>query len=166
MKEQYFNSDLDFQFEDDSEYDSNDTQYTSLNIAENGCLDGCKNFEGSKYQNGDKTSYTKDFRGSEIPSDNDVAYNELTKLDMLKFNLQEETYPYFTDKQLSILLSQYGSVNKASYEGCLIKARNDSVSLGPINTVSNEKYWLRMAKRFSTLEGKKRKKTMRRADEF
>lgn len=69
-------------------------------------------------------------------------------LDKLKFNLQEKQFPYFEEEELQYLLEEYKTVNRASYEGCLIKAQDDSVKLGPINTPSNEKYWLRRANDF------------------
>lgn len=69
-------------------------------------------------------------------------------MDILMLNLQERQFQYFEDGELELLLEQYPDVNEASYEGCLIKAQNDSVSLGPINTPSNEAYWLRRAKHF------------------
>ena len=69
-------------------------------------------------------------------------------LEKLKFNLQEKQFPYFEDSELEFLLEEYTTVNKASYEGCLIKAHDDSVKLGPIDTPSNEGYWLRRAQHF------------------
>lgn len=76
---------------------------------------------------------------------------ELSALDQLKFNLQESQFPYFSEEDLNTLLTMYSDINRASYEGCLIKSSNDSVSLGPINTPNNELYWLRRAKHFKSL---------------
>ena len=76
---------------------------------------------------------------------------ELTSLAQLKFNLQESQFPYFSDDDLNTLLTMYSNINRASYEGCLIKSSNDSVSLGPINTPNNEQYWLRRANHFKAL---------------
>ena len=76
---------------------------------------------------------------------------ELTPLAQLKFNLQESQFPYFSDDDLNTLLTMYPNINRASYEGCLIKSSNDSVSLGPINTPNNEQYWLRRANHFKAL---------------
>lgn len=72
----------------------------------------------------------------------------VTDLELLKFNLQEKAFPYFEDTELQLLLEQYGNVTKASYQGCLIKAQDDSINLGPIKTVSNKSYWLRRARLF------------------
>lgn len=72
----------------------------------------------------------------------------MSDIEKLKFNLQEKSYPYFSDEELTYLLEEHKTVRKASYEGCLIKAQDDSVSLGPINTVSNRSYWLMRAKQF------------------
>lgn len=76
---------------------------------------------------------------------------ELTPLQRLKFNLQETQFPYFSDEDLNTLLEMYPNLNQASYEGCLIKSSNDSVSLGPINTPNNEQYWIRRANHFKAL---------------
>lgn len=72
-------------------------------------------------------------------------------LKKLKFNLQETQFPYFSDEDLNTLLGMYPNLNRASYEGCLIKSSNDSVSLGPINTPNNEQYWIRRANHFKAL---------------
>ena len=76
---------------------------------------------------------------------------EIGALERLKFNLQESQFPYFSDDDLNNLLTMYPNVNRASYEGCLIKSSNDSVSLGPINTPNNEQYWIRRANHFKSL---------------
>lgn len=74
----------------------------------------------------------------------------VTSKELLAFNLQEKQFPYFDDTELDLLLEQAnGDVNLATYRGCLIKAQNDAISLGPIDIVSNEKYWLRRARQFS-----------------
>lgn len=76
---------------------------------------------------------------------------EITALEQLKFNLQETQFPYFSESDLQTLLAMYPNINQASYEGCLIKSSNDSVSLGPINTPNNEQYWIRRANHFKSL---------------
>lgn len=91
----------------------------------------------------------------------------LTGIDLLKFNLQETQFPYFSDEDLNNLLEMYPDINEASYEGSLIKAQDDSVSLGPINTPNNENYWLRRAKHFLSKLNKNKNATgvsMQRAD--
>ena len=76
---------------------------------------------------------------------------QMSELQQLKFNLQESQFPYFSDEDLNNLLTMYPDINRASYEGCLIKSSNDSVSLGPINTPNNEEYWIRRAKHFKSI---------------
>jgi|GEM_PF-5037346 len=74
----------------------------------------------------------------------------VTDINLLKFNLQEKQFPYFDDDELDLLLEiANGNVSLASYKGCLLKAQNDAISLGPIDIVSNEKYWLRRAREFT-----------------
>lgn len=89
---------------------------------------------------------------------------ELTALEQLRFNLQETQFPYFSDTDLNTLLSMYPNVNRASYEGCLIKSSNDSVSLGPINTPNNEMYWLRRANHFKALWHRDERAEQRKAN--
>ena len=72
---------------------------------------------------------------------------EITDLEKLSFNLQEEMFPYFTPTQLQNLLDMYGLI-EASRQGCMMKAMDDSITLGKINIPSNEKYWNRRALSF------------------
>lgn len=72
----------------------------------------------------------------------------MTDLERLKFYLLEDKFPYFSDTDLENLMAEYGAVKVAAYNGCLIKAQDDSVKLGPISTPSNEKFWLRRAQKF------------------
>lgn len=70
------------------------------------------------------------------------------RLTLLKFYLQEKQFPYFDDEDLQILLDQYEDINRAAYEGCMIKAQDDSVQIPGVSTPSNEKYWIRRANQF------------------
>lgn len=72
----------------------------------------------------------------------------MTNIELLKFKLQEQTYPYFSDEDIDKLLDMYPNINQAAYEGCMLKSADDSVSLGPINTPNNSAYWLRLAKKY------------------
>jgi hypothetical protein len=90
----------------------------------------------------------------------------MSDLEKLKFNLQEKTFPYFDDTELLHLLEKHTvnssvDINAASYEGCLIKAQNDSLKLKNMDIPSNEKYWLRLARRYK----KNATGIMKRADE-
>lgn len=87
----------------------------------------------------------------------------------LKFHLQEKQFPYFTDDELQELLTMYKDIYEAAYEGCLIKAHDDGIKLGPISANSNEQYWLRRAKHFQLKMDKYRINatgSMRRVDEI
>lgn len=84
------------------------------------------------------------------------------KLNVLRTNLLEEQYPFFTDEQLLNLLSECnGDVDKASYRGCLMKAQIDGISLGPLKVESNDEFWLKLARMFQPV----RTKGLQRADE-
>ena len=70
----------------------------------------------------------------------------IASIDLLKFNLQETQFPYFSDDDLQILLDKNNdNVVAASYEGCILKSQNDAIKLGPLSTNSNEKYWIRLS---------------------
>ncbi len=86
----------------------------------------------------------------------------MDKVAQLKANLLESQFPMLEDPQLEALLEKNGgSVQKASYEGCLLKAQNDGIGLGKININSNEAFWLRQARFYKgSATG-----TMGRADE-
>lgn len=73
-----------------------------------------------------------------------------TSLDILKFNLQERTYPYFTDDELQMLLdTSNNDINKASYRGCLLKAEAaDGVEVKGVVLGSNRAYWLTLAQNY------------------
>lgn len=73
---------------------------------------------------------------------------ELTPLEILKLNLQEIEYPYFSDEDLqNLLLTNSNSIAKASWRGCLLKAASDDeIKVGPIEQKSsNSAYWLKLA---------------------
>ena len=73
-----------------------------------------------------------------------------TPLEILKFNLQERSYPHFDDAELSLLLEKNNnSMGKASYEGCLMKAEaEDKMEVSGIKLNSNRDYWLTLANKF------------------
>ena len=72
----------------------------------------------------------------------------MTDIEKLRFYLLEDKFPYFEEVDLQKLLDVYIDPMVAVYKGCLIKAQDDSVALGPINTVSNENFWLRRSAQF------------------
>lgn len=82
---------------------------------------------------------------------NNADYSALTP--QLRFNLRETDCAgrcgcsVFSDKELMHLLEKHnGDINAASYEGLIIKAENDSVSLPDgIEIESSRKYWLSLA---------------------
>lgn len=106
-----------------------------------------------------------------IDNEPNQADETLSDFEILKFNLQEEKFPHFTDDELKTLLKIHGSVEKASYEGCLIKSYTQVDSVGPVSITLDSKYWLMRADYFKSLilkdKNKKRSKhrTMKRADE-
>lgn len=73
---------------------------------------------------------------------------ELAPLEILKLNLQENEYPYFSDIDLqNLLATNNNSVAKASWRGCLLKAASDDqIKVGPIEVKSSNKdYWRSLA---------------------
>lgn len=91
---------------------------------------------------------------------------DYTPIQILSFNLQEKSSPFFDEEDLQLLLDKNGGdINKASYEGCLLKSQNDSISLSGIDIPDNENYWLRLAKKFQDDIDEPIKNSMRRVDE-
>lgn len=84
-------------------------------------------------------------------------------LDILKFNLQEKQYPYFSDDELALLLENNDDdVKRASYQGCIMKAAaDDSLEVSGVKLESNREYWLTLAKQFKQLQYNN---SMQRAD--
>ncbi|MCT4593176.1 MAG: hypothetical protein N4A57_02730 [Anaeromicrobium sp.] len=87
-------------------------------------------------------------------------------IEILKFNLQERQYPYFTEAELQMLLENNDNdMKKASYQGCIMKAQaDDGVNIGPIKTQSNREYWLSLAENFKPPKVYNYNTSMRRAD--
>lgn len=74
----------------------------------------------------------------------------MDKLTKLRLNLREVKDGYFEEEELNYLLdSNDDDLNKASYEGLLIKAEDDSIALpGGLQVPSNRNYWLSLAKKY------------------
>lgn len=70
------------------------------------------------------------------------------RLEYLKFLLQESNFEYFDEADLMILYTSYPNIYQCAFEGCMLKAQDDSVSLGILNTPTNENYWIRLAKHY------------------
>ncbi|WMJ80966.1 hypothetical protein RBU49_01565 [Clostridium sp. MB40-C1] len=72
-------------------------------------------------------------------------------LELLKFNLQEKEYPYFSEDELQMLLDEYKDFKTAAYYGCLLKAaKNDGIEVAGIKIESNREYWLKLAEEYKT----------------
>lgn len=80
----------------------------------------------------------------------------------LKFNIREESSPFFKDEELLYLLEYNGyDIRKTSYSALLRKAEDDSITLPSGLTVpNNQKYWLNLANTFRENKGG----TIKRAD--
>lgn len=73
----------------------------------------------------------------------------MDKLEQLKFNLREKQCPYFEEEELQILLDKNnGDIDKASYEGLLLKAENTGLSVSGLTTKDSSSYFKMLASRF------------------
>lgn len=73
----------------------------------------------------------------------------MDKLEQLKFNLREKQCPYFDDKELSVLLEQNSNdVDKASYEGLLLKAEVTGLSVSGLTTKDSSSYFKMLASHY------------------
>nr|UVX44538.1 MAG: hypothetical protein [Bacteriophage sp.] len=69
-------------------------------------------------------------------------------LELLKFNLEEERFPYFTDKELTMSLELYKTVENATYYMALKKSQNTGFSASGLSVNDTSDYFKRIAARF------------------
>lgn len=73
----------------------------------------------------------------------------MDNLEKLKFNLREEQTPYFTDEELLYLLEKNNwNVNKASYEGLILKAETTGLNVSGLTTKDSSSYFKMLASRY------------------
>lgn len=73
----------------------------------------------------------------------------MDKLEQLKFNLREKQCPYFDNEELSALLEQNNNdVDKASYEGLLLKAEVTGLSVSGLTTKDSSSYFKMLASHY------------------
>lgn len=73
----------------------------------------------------------------------------MDKLEQLKFNLREKSIPYFDDDELLVLLEQNkNDVNRASYEGLLIKAETTGLNVSGLTTQDSSSYFKMLASKY------------------
>ncbi len=72
------------------------------------------------------------------------------EINELKLRLREESSPFFSDDELGYYLEKNDyDLDNATYECLLLKSENDSIALpGGLNIADNQKYWLRLAKKY------------------
>ena len=86
----------------------------------------------------------------------------MTPLEILKFNIRETQYPYFSDEELQYLLDKNeDDIDKASYEALILKAEDDAIKIPGLDYSGSKEYFLRLACRFRTNYSG----TIKRADE-
>lgn len=69
-----------------------------------------------------------------------------TDIELVKINIDNDNSPSpMNDQSISALLDKHKSVAYVSYMICLMKTRNDAVTLGPISLKGDADYWKQMA---------------------
>ena len=82
-------------------------------------------------------------------------------LKVLKSNIREDDYPFFTDEELERIYSECnGDIQEATYRALIIKAESDKLQLSDMTLESSRRYWLSLA----SLYRKNRTGTMKRGD--
>lgn len=66
----------------------------------------------------------------------------------VKVLLMEEEYPFFSDATLTSMCNLYDSINELCYVACTMKAKVDSITVGPITIPSNSEMWNNLANVF------------------
>lgn len=70
-------------------------------------------------------------------------------IDLVKANIGNYDSPNpYSEEYISALLDHHKSVAYVSYKLCLLKTRNDVVTLGPISLKGDADYWKQMAQFF------------------
>lgn len=70
-------------------------------------------------------------------------------IDLVKANIGNDNSPNpYPEEYISALLDRHKSVAYVSYKLCLLKTRNDVVTLGPISLKGDADYWKQMAQFF------------------
>lgn len=74
---------------------------------------------------------------------------EQADIDLVKANIGNYDSPNpYPEEHISALLDHHKSVAYVSYKLCLLKTRNDVVTLGPISLKGDADYWKQMAQFF------------------
>ena len=82
-------------------------------------------------------------------------------LKVLKANIRETDYPFFTEEELERIYTDCNcDINEASYRALIIKAESDKLILSDMTLESSRKYWLSLA----SLYRKNRTGQMKRSD--
>lgn len=72
----------------------------------------------------------------------------MTDLEKLKFNLREREVPYFEEEELLFLLENNNNdIEKASYEGLIIKAETTGLNVSGLTTKDSSSYFKMLASR-------------------
>ena len=70
-------------------------------------------------------------------------------LERLKFNLREKQVPYFDESELVALLENNGGdVDKASYEGLILKAETTGLNVSGLTTQDSSSYFKMLASKY------------------
>lgn len=73
----------------------------------------------------------------------------MDNLEKLKFNLREEQIPYFTNEELLYLLEKNkNNVDRASYEGLIMKAETTGLNVSGLTTKDSSSYFKMLASNF------------------
>lgn len=73
----------------------------------------------------------------------------MDKLEQLKFNLREKQVPYFEKEELQMLLDKHnGNIEKASYEGLILKAEVTGLNVSGLTTKDSSGYFKMLASHF------------------
>lgn len=73
----------------------------------------------------------------------------LNNFEQLRFNLREKQCPYFDDDEIQLLLDKNNNdVNKASYEGLILKAEVTGLSVSGLTTKDSSSYFKMLASNY------------------
>ena len=71
--------------------------------------------------------------------------------DAFRVLIMEEQYPILSDEQIEYFCTTFTNINQAAYLACMMKAKSDTIKVGPIEIQNDAAYWKGLAEMFFTL---------------
>ena len=71
--------------------------------------------------------------------------------DAFRALIMEDQYPILSHNQIEYFCTTFTDINQAAYLSCMLKAKSDKVTVGPITIENDSSYWKELAGTFLML---------------